>query len=45
MTGLFDLSYEKLVELRDEATGFWSELHEDTRKYLEQIIESEDYDK
>ena len=42
MTGLFDLSYEKLVELRDEATGFWSELHEDTRKYLEQIIESEE---
>ena len=41
MTGLFDLSYEKLVELRDEATGFWSELH-DTRKYLEQIIESEE---
>ena len=42
MTGLFDLSYEKLVELRDEATSFWSELHEDTRKYLEQIIESEE---
>lgn len=42
MTGLFDLSYEKLVELRDEATGFWSELHKDTRKYLEQIIESEE---
>lgn len=42
MTGLFDLSYEKLVKLRDEATGFWSELHEDTRKYLEQIIESEE---
>ena len=42
MTSLFDLSYEKLVELRDEATGFWSELHEDTRKYLEQIIESEE---
>lgn len=42
MTGLFNLSYEKLVELRDEATGFWSELHEDTRKYLEQIIESEE---
>ena len=42
MTGLFELSYEKLVELRDEATGFWSELHEDTRKYLEQIIESEE---
>ena len=42
MTGLFDLSYEKLVKLRDEATGFWSELHEDTRKYLEQVIESEE---
>ena len=42
MTGLFDLSYEQLVKLRDEATGFWSELHEDTRMYLEQIIESEE---
>lgn len=42
MTGLFDLSYEQLVKLRDEATGFWSELHEDTQKYLEQIIESEE---
>lgn len=42
MTGLFDLSYEKLVKLRDEASGFWSELHEDTRNYLEQIIESEE---
>lgn len=42
MTGLFDLSYEQLVKLRDEATGFWSELHEDTRTYLEQVIESEE---
>lgn len=42
MTGLFDLSYEQLVKLRDEASGFWSELHEDTRNYLEQIIESEE---
>lgn len=42
MTGLFDLPYEQLVRLRDEASGFWSELHEDTRNYLEQIIESEE---
>lgn len=42
MTGLFDLSYEKLVKLRDEATGFWGELKEDTRTYLNQIIESEE---
>ena len=42
MTGLFDLSYEQLVKLRDEAGGFWSELHEDTQNYLEQIIESEE---
>lgn len=42
MTGLFDLSYEQLVKLRDEASGFWSELHDDTRNYLEQIIESEE---
>lgn len=30
------------MRLRDEASGFWSELHEDTRNYLEQIIESEE---
>nr|DAE18508.1 MAG TPA: tail tape measure protein [Myoviridae sp. ctgpD8] len=42
MTGLFDLSYEQLVRLRDEASGFWSELHEDTQDYLNQIIESEE---
>lgn len=42
MTGLFDLSYEQLVKLRDEATGFWSELHGDTQAYLNQIIESEE---
>lgn len=42
MTGLFDLSYEQLVKLRDEASGFWSELHKDTQDYLNQIIESEE---
>lgn len=42
MTGLFDLSYEKLVKLRDEASGFWAELHRDTQNYLNQIIESEE---
>ncbi len=42
MTGLFDLSYEKLVKLRDEASGFWGELHQETQDYLNQIIESEE---
>ena len=42
MTGLFDLSYEQLLKLRDEASGFYSELHEDTRMYIDQIIESEE---
>ncbi|MDR0937992.1 MAG: hypothetical protein LBN29_01365 [Mediterranea sp.] len=42
MTGLFDLQYGQLVKLRDEASGFWAELNEDTRNYLDQIIESEE---
>lgn len=42
MTGLFDLSYEQLLKLRDEATGFYSELKEDTKQYIDQIIESEE---
>lgn len=42
MTGLFDLSYEQLVRLRDEASGFYAELHEDTRLYIDQIIASEE---
>lgn len=42
MTGLFDLTYEQLVKLRDEASGFWGELHQDTQDYLNQIIESEE---
>ena len=39
MTGLFDLTYEQLVKLRDEASVFWGELHQDTQEYLNQIIE------
>lgn len=42
MTGLFDLSYEQLLKLRDEAPGFYSELKEDTKQYIDQIIESEE---
>lgn len=42
MTGLFDLSYEQLLKLRDEAPLFFSELREDTQKYINQIIESEE---
>ena len=42
MTAIFDLSYEQLLKMRDEASGFYSELHEDTRMYIDQIIESEE---
>ena len=38
MTGLFDLSVEQLEQLQSSAPLFWAELHDDTRKYLEQII-------
>lgn len=42
MTGLFDLSVEQLKNLQREAPLFWAELHDDTRKYLEQIIDCND---
>lgn len=38
MTGLFDLSVKQLEQLQSSAPLFWAELHDDTRKYLEQII-------
>lgn len=40
MTSLFDMSYEELVKLRDEATLFYSELDKETQEYIDKIIES-----
>lgn len=39
MTGLFDLSAKQLEKLHDDAPLFWAELHDDTQKYLQQIID------
>ena len=39
MTGLFDLSAKQLADLQDKAPLFWAELHDDTQKYLLQIID------
>lgn len=41
LNGLFDLSIEQLKELQEKAPLFWAQLDEDTRKYLEDIIASE----
>lgn len=41
LNGLFDLSVEQLKELQEKAPLFWAQLDEDTRKYLEDIIASE----
>lgn len=38
MTGLFDLSSKQLEWIMQQAPTFWAQLHDDTRKYLEQII-------
>lgn len=38
MSSLFSMSYEDLVKLRDEAPLFYSQLHEDTRMYVDQVI-------
>lgn len=42
MTGLFDLSVEQLKKLQADAPLFWAELHDDTQKYLQQIIDCND---
>lgn len=42
MTGLFSLSAEQLNYIMQDAPTFWAQLHEDTRTYLEQIIECGD---
>lgn len=39
MTGMFDLTAEQLRILRNEAQLFWAQLDEDTREYLNAIIE------
>lgn len=38
MSGLFDMSAEQLQWIMANAPTFWAELHDDTRRYLEQII-------
>lgn len=39
MTGIFDLSAEKLEELQSKAPLFFAQLDEDTQKYINQILE------
>ncbi len=39
MEGLFDLSPQELARFQKELPGVWAKLDEDTRKYLETIIE------
>lgn len=38
MKGLFDMNAKQLEWLQANAPTFWAQLHDDTRKYLEQII-------
>lgn len=42
MTGLFDLTAEKVRALYENAPIFWANLAEDTRTYLKQIMECAD---
>lgn len=42
MTGLFDLSASELINLQEHARVFWAQLDDETRKYLDQIIEGVD---
>ena len=39
MTGLFDLTVEQLQYLKEHAPIFWAQLHEETRNYLQAIID------
>ena len=39
MTGLFDLTVEQLQYLKEHAPIFWANLHEETRTYLQAIID------
>lgn len=38
MTALFDLTPKQIQTLQERATTFYSQLNDDTRKYLEQIV-------
>lgn len=40
MTGLFDLTLDQLDTLQREAPLFWAQLHDDTKKYLAEILAS-----
>lgn len=42
MTALFDLTPEQIRTLQERATTFYSQLNDDTRKYLEQIVACDD---
>lgn len=42
MTGLFDLPIEKLRALQKDAISFLTELDDDTRKYIDDILKAED---
>lgn len=40
MSGLFDLTSEQLIKLKEELPTFWGKLDDDVQDYLEQIIKS-----
>lgn len=40
-TSLFDMSVEQLQKLKEEAPLFWSEMDDDARQYLQDIIDGE----
>lgn len=42
MVGLFDLTVEQLRALKNDAPLFFAELHEDTRTYINDIIEADE---
>lgn len=42
MTGLFDLTAEQLTKIKVANTNWWTELDEDTRNYLDKIIDASD---
>ena len=41
MTGLFDLTVEQLKTLKEELPTFWAKLDDQTREYLETVIEGQ----
>lgn len=42
LTGLFDLTAEQLLKLKEEAPEFWRKLDDDVEDYLNKIIEGEE---